>query len=55
MRSRAELVTAMMASARHMFGDNLRGLTLDEALQAAGGHRSVLGLAKHAAAWGHVY
>jgi hypothetical protein len=34
---------------------NLRDLTLDEALQAAGGYRSILGILKHTASWSHVY
>lgn len=36
--------------------DNLRGLTLDEALFVPqGGYRSILGTLKHAAGWSHVY
>ncbi len=36
--------------------DNLRGLTLDEALTVPqGGYRSILGTLKHAAGWSHVY
>ena len=34
---------------------NLRGLTLQEALQSAGGYRSILGILKHTAGWSHVY
>jgi hypothetical protein len=34
-----------------MFMDNVAGITLDEALDSAGGLRSILGLLKHTAAW----
>jgi hypothetical protein len=43
----------------HAYGtlrDNLRGLTLDEALYVPqSGYRSILGTLKHAAGWSHVY
>jgi uncharacterized damage-inducible protein DinB len=55
MRTRIELTSAFLASARQQFVQNMTGVALEEALAAAGGHRSVLGLAKHAAAWSHVY
>ena len=38
-----------------MLKENISGLTLDEALEAAGGYRSVLGILKHTASWSHVY
>lgn len=38
-----------------MFVDNVRTVSLDEALHAAGGYRSILGLAKHTAGWSAVY
>lgn len=38
-----------------MFVDNVRGISLDEALHAAGGYRSILGIAKHVAGWSAVY
>ena len=38
-----------------MFLDNVADITLDEALDSAGGFRSVLGLVKHTAAWTAVY
>jgi hypothetical protein len=38
-----------------MLGGNIEGVSLKEALQAAGGQRSILGIFKHVAAWSHVY
>ena len=38
-----------------MFVENVQGISLDEALPAAGGYRSILGLAKHTAGWSAVY
>jgi hypothetical protein len=37
------------------FVDNVRGITLEDALDAAGGYRSILGIAKHTAGWSAVY
>jgi hypothetical protein len=55
MRTRAELAIATMRMGRRTMFTNLDGLTLEEALDAAGGYRSVLGILKHAAGWHHVY
>jgi hypothetical protein len=55
MRTRADLATALLESARRTLTGNLKGLTLEEALASAGGYRSVLGILKHAAGWSHVY
>jgi hypothetical protein len=44
-----------LEDARRTFLDNVRGLTLEEALDAGGGYRSVLGLMKHTAGWTDVY
>jgi uncharacterized damage-inducible protein DinB len=44
-----------LEEARRTFADNVRGLTLDEALDAGGGYRSILGLMKHTAGWSDVY
>jgi hypothetical protein len=55
MRTRAELAVAALASAHGQLANNLRTLTLDEALQTAGGYRSILGILKHATSWSHVY
>src|SRR5438552_13749818 len=38
-----------------MFVDNLRGISIEEALEAAGGYRSILGIIKHIAGWNAVY
>jgi uncharacterized damage-inducible protein DinB len=55
MRTRAELAVAALESARAMLSGNIDGLTLEQALDAGGGYRSVLGILKHVAAWSHVY
>ena len=34
---------------------NIRSIKPEEALQAAGGYRSILGILKHTAGWSHVY
>lgn len=49
------VLRAVLASAHKMLTDNLRNLTLEEALFAAGGYRSVLGVLKHVGGWAHVY
>ena len=49
------LARAMLEDARRAFMDNVRGVSLDEALFAAGGYRSILGVIKHVAAWSAVY
>jgi uncharacterized damage-inducible protein DinB len=46
---------AMLDEARQVFVDNVRGLSLEEALDAGGGYRSVLGLVKHTAGWNAAY
>jgi hypothetical protein len=45
----------MLEEARRAFVENVHGVSLDEALFAAGGYRSILGLTKHVAAWSAVY
>ena len=55
MRTRAELATAALTSAHDQLVRNVRALTLDEALQVAGGYRSILGILKHTASWSQVY
>jgi len=45
----------MLEEARRTFVENLRGISLGEALHAAGGYRSILGIAKHVAGWSAVY
>ena len=46
---------AMLDETRRTFMANVEGLTLEELLDAAGGYRSILGLAKHTAGWTAVY
>jgi len=55
MRTRGELALSLLHHSQQMVADNLRGVTLDEALQTAGGYRSILGILKHTAGWSHVY
>jgi hypothetical protein len=55
MRTPAELAIATLESGRHMLLRHVEGLTLEDALQAAGGYRSILGILKHVAGWTHVY
>lgn len=45
----------MLEEAHRAFVENVPGVSLDEALFAAGGYRSILGLTKHVAAWSAVY
>jgi Protein of unknown function (DUF664) len=49
------LAKATLQEACRAFVDNVRGISLDEALFAAGGYRSILGLMKHVAGWSAVY
>lgn len=44
-----------MKTAQDTLNENLRDVTLEEALSAAGGYRSVLGILKHTGGWSHVY
>jgi uncharacterized damage-inducible protein DinB len=53
--NRHDLVPAVLEEAHRTFADNLEGVSLEEALDPAGGYRSVLGIAKHTAAWSAVY
>jgi NTP pyrophosphatase (non-canonical NTP hydrolase) len=55
MRTRAELAHVMLASGHRIVVENIKNLTLDEALASAGGYRSILGVLKHTAAWSRVY
>jgi hypothetical protein len=50
-----DLALATLAEAHRLFVENVQGVSLDEALHAAGGYRSILGLAKHTAGWSAVY
>jgi uncharacterized damage-inducible protein DinB len=55
MRTRAELAVATMTTSRDVLMANIKDLSLEEALQAAGGYRSILGILKHTAGWSRVY
>lgn len=56
MSSRLEMTIGLLEHAFQMMRDNLRNLTLEEALFVpSGGYRSALGTLKHAAGWSHVY
>jgi len=50
-----DVVLATLGEASRTFTDNVRGVSLEEALDAVGGYRSILGIAKHVAAWSAVY
>jgi hypothetical protein len=45
----------MLEEAHRALVENLHDVSLDEALFAAGGYRSILGLMKHVAGWSAVY
>jgi uncharacterized damage-inducible protein DinB len=49
------LAQAAFEEAHRTFTDNVRGISLDEALDAGGGFRSILGLIKHTVGWSAVY
>jgi uncharacterized damage-inducible protein DinB len=56
MKSRLDMARFLLDSAYRSLQDNLRNLTLEEALFVpAGGYRSILGTLKHIAGWSHVY
>ena len=56
MHTRLELSLSSLDSAFGILSDNLKELTLGEALFVPpGGYRSVIGTIKHTAAWSHVY
>jgi uncharacterized damage-inducible protein DinB len=49
------LAHAVLEGAHETFIDNVGNVSIDEALDAAGGFRSILGLMKHVAGWSAVY
>jgi uncharacterized damage-inducible protein DinB len=55
MGTEIEMARAALGTARQMFIDNVTGVSIDEALDPAGGFRSIVGLMKHTAAWTAVY
>ncbi len=50
-----QMARATLEDARVTFLDEVGEISIDEALDAAGGFRSVLGLIKHTAGWTEVY
>ena len=55
MGARVRDARSTLAHARLLFTRNVQSLTLDEALSADGGYRSILGVIKHIGGWVHVY
>lgn len=55
MDATARLARATLEEAHRTLIENLRGVSLAEALQSAGGYRSILGITKHVAGWSSVY
>jgi hypothetical protein len=55
MSSNVDVARGMVRASRVMFRAQMKALPLDDALFAAGGWRSGLGVLKHAAAWLEVY
>jgi hypothetical protein len=55
MGARVESARGTLAHARLLFTRNVQSLTVDEAVFAAGGYRSIFGVLKHMGAWMHVY
>ena len=56
MPSKVEMTQQVLEHAYRAMKDNLRNVTLEEALFVpVGGYRSILGTLKHAAGWSHVY
>ena len=49
------LALASFEEAHQTFVDNVGGISIEEALDAAGGFRSIVGLMKHVAGWSAVY
>jgi hypothetical protein len=49
------LARAVLEESHRTFTANIEGLSLREALDSAGGYRSILGLIKHVAGWSAVY
>lgn len=53
---RTELIGGVLQAAHRILSDNVRGVTLSEALFVPqGGYRSIMGTLKHAAGWSRVY
>ncbi|MDP9184393.1 MAG: hypothetical protein M3O29_01840, partial [Actinomycetota bacterium] len=50
-----DVARSVLEEAHSVFVDNVRDLTIEDALDASGGFRSILGLMKHVAGWSAVY
>jgi hypothetical protein len=55
MSSEHAVARSTLEAARLMFTSNVEGIALGEALDTAGGFRSIMGLIKHTAGWTAVY
>jgi uncharacterized damage-inducible protein DinB len=55
MESEMRMVRRTLEAARRTFIDNIASVSLEEALDPAGGFRSTVGLIKHTAGWTEVY
>jgi uncharacterized damage-inducible protein DinB len=55
MSSEHAVARSTLEAARLTFTSNVEGIALDEALDTAGGFRSIMGLIKHTAGWTAVY
>ena len=55
MAAEHRIARATLEEAHRTFVDNVRGISLEEALDAGGGFRSIVGLGKHVAGWSAVY
>ncbi len=55
MSSEETFARSMLGWAHGMLTSNIEGISIDEALEAAGGYRSILGILKHVAGWNAVY
>jgi len=53
--TQAEMAVAVLDDAAKLLADNVASLSLEEALFAASGYRSILGVLKHIGGWAHVY
>ena len=55
MDSQRAFAGAVLEEGHRMLVANIDGISIDEALEAAGGFRSILGILKHVAGWNAVY
>jgi hypothetical protein len=55
MSTRSAVAESILAHGYRVLSDNVHDVAPADALKAAGGYRSILGILKHTAAWTHVY